>query len=199
MNDGTHGLMIIKRHGGIAVAQKPEEASVDSMPLNAIKSVPVDYILPVAQIPRVLTSLARGTVLQRTSQHQDNGDNGHDPSEAGTDALHTGELRGPPSPFTCPACGGALWELRDGELVEYRCHVGHGFTEEVLLGTQKGNLEDILWSALRALEEHATLHSRIADRARSTRLTSFAAQHDQRAMDAEARANQLREIGRAHV
>jgi two-component system chemotaxis response regulator CheB len=42
-------------------------------------------------------------------------------------ALETGALRAPPSPFTCPDCGGTLWELNEGSLVRYRCHVGHSF------------------------------------------------------------------------
>ena len=73
------------------------------------------------------------------------------------DALETGRLQGPPSPYTCPECGGTLWESQTGRLSTFNCHTGHGFTAESLLAAQNGALEEALWSALRALEEHAAL------------------------------------------
>jgi two-component system chemotaxis response regulator CheB len=82
-------------------------------------------------------------------------------------------LHGPPSPFTCPDCGGALWEFKDSELVRYRCHVGHGFTAESLGNGQREMVEDALWSALRALEESIELRKRMANRAKSRNLTAI--------------------------
>jgi len=38
-----------------------------------------------------------------------------------------------PSVFTCPDCGGTVWEFRDGKLIRYHCHVGHAFTIDSLL------------------------------------------------------------------
>jgi two-component system chemotaxis response regulator CheB len=71
---------------------------------------------------------------------------------------------GPPSSFTCPECSGALWELREGELVRYRCRVGHSYSEEAMIDAQGSSVEAALWTALEVLEERGELLQRIADR-----------------------------------
>ena len=43
-----------------------------------------------------------------------------DPAELGADALRTGTLPGPPSAFVCPECGGALWEVVEGDVLKVR-------------------------------------------------------------------------------
>ncbi len=45
--------------GGVAIAQDPDEAEVPAMPLNAMRRGEVDYVLPVEEIPRVITGLLR--------------------------------------------------------------------------------------------------------------------------------------------
>jgi len=49
--DGTSGLQRIKEHGGITLAQHPEEAEYGDMPRNAVATGMVDYVLPVADLP----------------------------------------------------------------------------------------------------------------------------------------------------
>jgi two-component system, chemotaxis family, protein-glutamate methylesterase/glutaminase len=50
LDDGTLGLEAVKRAGGLAVVQSPEEATFPSMPLSAIQSVEVDAILSAGKI-----------------------------------------------------------------------------------------------------------------------------------------------------
>ena len=71
---------------------------------------------------------------------------------------------GPASAFTCPECSGALWELRDGQFVRYRCRVGHSYSEEAMIDAQGSAVEAALWAALEVLEERGELLQRIADR-----------------------------------
>jgi two-component system CheB/CheR fusion protein len=52
--DGANGLKRIKEHGGVALAQAPEEAEYPDMPRNAIATGLVDYVLPVAALPNAL-------------------------------------------------------------------------------------------------------------------------------------------------
>lgn len=60
LEDGVAGLAWVKRHGGVAVVQHPEEAAFPDMPLNALQHVDVDYIKRLAQIPHLLAELADG-------------------------------------------------------------------------------------------------------------------------------------------
>jgi two-component system CheB/CheR fusion protein len=54
-SDGAIGVKHIRAQGGLVIAQEPGEAEYDSMPLMAIKTGMVDWVLPVAQLaPKLL-------------------------------------------------------------------------------------------------------------------------------------------------
>jgi len=55
--DGAVGITRIKEHGGIAIAQTPNDAEYDGMPRAAIATGMVDFVLPVADIPQKLVEL----------------------------------------------------------------------------------------------------------------------------------------------
>lgn len=63
-NDGAMGVQAIKKMGGVVLAQDAETAEFSGMPNAAIKSGSVDCILPLHDIPRVLTDL----VLHRRAE-----------------------------------------------------------------------------------------------------------------------------------
>jgi two-component system chemotaxis response regulator CheB len=66
LDDGTAGLMAIKRKGGTAIAQDPADALFSGMPNSAIQSVDVDHVLPVDEIPALLSRrMARNAHLKR--------------------------------------------------------------------------------------------------------------------------------------
>lgn len=54
--NGSIGLKRIKEHGGVALAQDPNEAQYTDMPRNAIATGLVDAVLPVGEIPRKILS-----------------------------------------------------------------------------------------------------------------------------------------------
>src|SRR5579864_7798260 len=58
LDDGTAGLLAVKRRGGVAIVQDPDEALYPSMPLSALENVEVDYTLPLASIGPQLEQLA---------------------------------------------------------------------------------------------------------------------------------------------
>ena len=78
--------------------------------------------------------------------------------------------------FTCPECNGALWELEAGGL-QFRCHVGHGYSAAALKQDQDAGIEQSLWSALRALKESVALDERLAERAKQHQLDKAEALH----------------------
>ena len=48
--DGTAGLKFIKRCGGLAVVQEPQESAFSEMPRSALANVDIDYRLSAGQI-----------------------------------------------------------------------------------------------------------------------------------------------------
>jgi len=54
LDDGSAGLWWIKRYGGIAVVQDPNDALAPEMPSNALKHVDADYVLPADTLGRKL-------------------------------------------------------------------------------------------------------------------------------------------------
>ena len=63
-SDGSEGIQHIKQAGGITFAQAPETAGVPSMPLSAIDTGCVDFVLPPNEIARELVRLAAHPYLQ---------------------------------------------------------------------------------------------------------------------------------------
>ena len=63
-SDGAAGLRAIKEHGGVTMAQDPEEAGTSSMPRSAIALGVVDWILPVGEMAAKIASFA--TVLRNS-------------------------------------------------------------------------------------------------------------------------------------
>ena len=56
-DDGTAGLGEIKRRGGLAVVQDPDDAAYPSMPENALERVDVDHVVDLEGMGALLTSL----------------------------------------------------------------------------------------------------------------------------------------------
>jgi two-component system chemotaxis response regulator CheB len=197
LDDGTEGAALVKAFGGVAVVQDPDEATFPGMPTSAIANVRIDHVLPAARIGKLIARLASEPLPQGAhamSTHNPDEADRPDLAEVGDASLATGDIPGPPSGFTCPECGGALWELRSGKLLKFRCHVGHSYTTEALISEQTRSLESALWAALRSLEENAGLRRRLARRARDSNWGAIATQYDKQAEEAEARASVIRKV-----
>jgi len=146
-------------------------------------------VLPAAKIGALLADLVRERVpdvdpappnVADVEAHDD--DMAASPESPGV---------GAPSAFTCPECNGPLFELREGELVRYRCHVGHAFAPKSLAAYHHEHVEEAIWTAFRALKESAALSQRLADRARQQGYDAAARQYERRAEDATERARSL--------
>jgi two-component system chemotaxis response regulator CheB len=60
-------------------------------------------------------------------------------------------------------CRGTLWELRDGEIVRFRCHTDHAFSVDSLFAAQSKAAEDAIYSAMRALQGKIALSLSVAE------------------------------------
>jgi two-component system chemotaxis response regulator CheB len=196
MDDGVVGLMAVKRHGGITMVQHPDEALYDGMPRSALERVDVDHVLPVDEIAQLLTRLTREPVAYQEGRIAMLPEEleSQDPAEAGTAAVEEGPLPGPPTALTCPDCGGAIWESVNGGLVRYRCHVGHAYTGDSMVGAQATVVETAMWTAVRALEEKAELSRRLADRSERRGLDRLAARYRAAVESAERGSDVIRQL-----
>ncbi|HEX6714152.1 MAG TPA: chemotaxis protein CheB [Thermoleophilaceae bacterium] len=193
LDDGASGLRFVKQSGGSAVVQDPEDALFPSMPAAAMALTDVDRVAAASKIAEALCAL----IEERpdSAKHAD-----HAPADRAMDNADRVELddpadaaellEGPPSGLTCPECGGALWEHEDGPNLRYTCHVGHAYSLASLQEEQGRTLEMTLWSAVRALEERADLHRRLARRSGAPRGDAY----DARAREAETNARALRQV-----
>ncbi|MDQ6809491.1 MAG: PAS domain S-box protein [Verrucomicrobiota bacterium] len=64
-SDGAIGVKHIRAQGGIVIAQEPSEAEYDSMPLMAINTGIVDWVLPVAEMAPKLMEFVRNEHAMR--------------------------------------------------------------------------------------------------------------------------------------
>lgn len=196
LDDGTAGLEAVKMRGGVAVVQHPDDAMYSGMPRSAIANVDdIDYILPLSEIPNALVVLANTPVPAEpekpVSQQMEIES---ELAQVNMTVLNQDERPGQPSPFACPDCGGALWDLSQGDLLRFRCRTGHAFSSETLLAKQADALEDALWIALRALEEKSSLSRRMAGRMRDRNQSLSAKRLEQEAEGSQQQAAVIRDV-----
>jgi len=57
LDDGSARLLAVKRSGGVAIVQDPDDARFPAMPRSALASVSVDYTVPLSSIAPLLVRL----------------------------------------------------------------------------------------------------------------------------------------------
>ena len=179
LGDGSMGLMAIAARGGVTVVQDPEEALFESMPRTALRYVRVDHVLPVRQIPALVGRLAREPAAYREASGV--------PTMSDIDTMilqlmrrdiagqERNERSGQTTVYTCPECGGTLWQVDHDDLMQFNCHVGHAYAAEALLGQMSEDLEAALWRCVRLLTEKETLMRQLAGRLRAAGQEALAA------------------------
>ena len=163
LDDGTAGLWTIARLGGVAIVQDPSDAQFSSMPLNAMRHVEVDHVVPLSQIPSLLVALTSDAPAKiapvTVPPHLDLDvkiAKEHNPRDAGLEHMAR------PSPYSCPECHGVLLEFEEGGRLRLRCHIGHAYSVESLVAAMHEGIEYAMGAAQRSLEEGSLLMKRIA-------------------------------------
>jgi two-component system, chemotaxis family, protein-glutamate methylesterase/glutaminase len=178
LDDGAAGLASIKNRAGLAIVQHPEDSVAPSMPVSAIESTSIDFILPAEQIGPKLIELASLEVSEKLQ-----------PISIGERAMpSTGQT------YACPECGGVLEEMRESGLMRFRCRVGHQYSPESLMWDQTEAVERALWAAIRSMEEQAEFADRMSESSRQKRRTGLASRFTDKAESSRENAAILREL-----
>ena len=178
LDDGSAGIADIKRRGGMAMAQDPDEAEAPSMPMSAIEGAGVDFVLPAQEIGPKLMELA-GTEVGEKVQVISNGNENME---------STGQV------YSCPECGGVLQETAEGEMLRFRCRVGHAYSPESLMADQMVATERALWAAIRSLEEQAEFSARLEKSSRQKKRARLARRFGDKAKSSREDAAVLRTL-----
>ncbi len=164
LDDGTVGLQAIKARGGKAIVQDPADATVPDMPRHALEQVAVDMSLPLADIAAALVAMVAASDAPMAPQAAPPADwiDIENNFAMGLGDMDQLKHIATPSQYSCPECGGALFQLNTRRPCRFRCHTGHSFTLLALVEQQDAAVEAALSSALRALQEKESLAEQLA-------------------------------------
>jgi len=194
LEDGASGMYAIRNCGGVCIVQDPEEAKYPDMPQAVLNVVKPEFAVPVSEM---------GQAIKKSIAMAANRKKGKIPPEIVKEAeiaervnigIEQVEDLGNLSKISCPDCGGSLWEMNDNGFTRYRCHVGHAFSENGLIGSMEVSAESTLWIALRMLEERKNLLKQLADREKKRGKRNLATTYLDRSRELEAHAQKLKEI-----
>jgi two-component system, chemotaxis family, protein-glutamate methylesterase/glutaminase len=192
LDDGTSGLVAIRRCGGAVLVQDPRNALFPEMPRHAIDALKPDAILPLSELAHAIEDLTSASVDEIPI-----------PADIATEAeldvsgrVDHEAMRAlwPRAPITCSECGGPMWQVGGRCVREYRCVVGHASSTHSLLADKAGEVERTLWAAARALEERSTLFEGLREDVMSCGSGETAAEYGARSREASAQAMRAREL-----
>lgn len=157
LDDGTTGMLAIKRSGGTCIVQDPNEAEYPDMPLSVLNNMEVDYCTSLSQMGEIILQLSQSSP-EEVPAPKDIIIESEIAERVVVDYENVKQI-GEKSIYACPDCGGGLWsiEAEKGKTNRYRCHIGHSYSENDLVVKQGEILESTLWVALRIMEERGTL------------------------------------------
>lgn len=193
LDDGTSGMVAIKRCGGVAVVQDPDDAAFSDMPRSAIEHTEVDYRVPVSQMAQLLVRLAEGVPGKPLPPPQELLAEVEIARSGKSTTERTDEI-GDLVPLTCAECGGPLWQIRGDRVLRFRCREGHSYTAKTLVSEMSDNIEQSLWVAVQTMDERTRMLERLAESEMRREHERSAASFRNRAEEARRHANHLREF-----
>lgn len=164
LGDGASGLLALGQSGGVTVVQDPGDAAFEGMPLAAINRMKPDYVVPLSEMASLLDRLVRQPE-QPTSPPLDRLRLEAEVARTGASAMEDMDRVARRSTFTCPDCGGVMWEIEEDDRIRFRCHIGHAYTAELMSLAQDDLLRRALAAARRAFREKVELMNRLEGQA----------------------------------
>ena len=192
LGDGASGLHTLHEYGGLTVVQDPSDATFSGMPEAALTKFNPDHVTGLAGMPALFRRLADEPQGRRAEPSSDliyevelaKGGNG---SMSQLDRI------GQRSLLACPDCHGVMWEITEGDLIRYRCHVGHAYTAELMSLALDETLRRALNSGLRALDERIALSQKLYEQAQNAGRTHLAESWRRKLAESEREAEILRD------
>lgn len=196
-DDGTAGMIAIKRCGGLCIVQNPDETEHADMVLSVLNNMEVDYSSSLAEMGNLLELITQSIPP---------------PAEVPEDVLIESEIAervvvsyenvkqiGHKSIYACPDCGGGLWNITDGEgntgkVIRYRCHIGHSYSENDLVIKQGEIFEATLWTALRIMEERRNLFIKLEQDHVRRGLSTMATAYKEKASAIQIHVDKMKEV-----
>jgi len=187
LDDGSAGLASVKRAGGVAIVQDPEDATVVSMPMNAIQRAAPDHVAPSAEIARLVVDAVNQPAHDGGQEMQRGG-------SAMPVPVAAEDVEGRVTGLTCPECHGGIWMRGAPDEITFSCRVGHSYSPEAFFELQAENVENALWAGVRSLEEQASLAETMASRAERARNESARDRYERRRAVAAGNAEVRRRL-----
>ena len=192
LGDGAAGLLALKQSGGITVVQDPSDAAYPEMPTTALTRLQPDHVVGLAGMPALFEKLVRQPEGQPVPvagaiEYE------VEIARGGRGSMNEMDRIGRRSVLACPDCHGVMWEIDEGELVRYRCHVGHAYLAEIMSLALDDNLRRAVGSALRALDERISLARNLEKQASGSGRTQIAESWAEKAREFEREAKVIRD------
>ena len=197
LDDGTTGMLAVKRSGGICIVQDPNEAEYPDMPLSVLNNMEVNYCVSLSDMGEVIAG-----ILQTTPEEKPAPDDVIIESEIAERVVvdyNNVKKIGEKSIYACPDCGGCLWDITEvvegeNKVVRYRCHIGHSYSEKDLLLKQGEKFESTLWIALRIMEERKTLFKKMEDEHGRRGLSTLAKTYKDKGDNIQQHVDKMKEV-----
>lgn len=194
LDDGTTGMLAIKRSGGTCIVQDPNEAEYPDMPLSVLNNMEVDCCIPLHEMGETIFETIKSTP-EEIAAPQDVIIESEIAERVVVDYENVKQL-GVKSIYACPDCGGGLWNIskENGKPDRYRCHIGHSYSEKDLVVKQGEILESTLWTALRIMEERRNLLKKMEDDNNKKGLSKMAASYQEKGAGIQFHVDKMKEI-----
>lgn len=194
LDDGTAGMLAIKRSGGKSIVQDPNDAEYPDMPLSVIGNMEVDFSISLSKMGEVILSLTQ-TEPEETNAPQDVIIESEIAERVVVDYEHVKQIS-EKSIYACPDCGGGLWTIHNnGKMADrYRCHIGHSYSEKDLVVKQGEVLESTLWVALRIMEERRNLWKKMEDDHSKRGLSRMASMYLKKGEEIQVHVDKMKEV-----
>jgi two-component system chemotaxis response regulator CheB len=192
LGDGASGLQALQQYGGITVVQDPKDAAYADMPANALRVLRPDHVASLDEMPALLAGLTRtpagpAVPVPHSIAYE------VEVARNGRTSMSTMDRIGRRSVLACPDCNGVMWEIDEGDVVRYRCHVGHAYTADLMSLALDESLRRSLASAARALDERIALARKLHHQSRETGHRLLAESWARKLREAEEEAKVLRD------